>query len=180
MEVDVKSLLIDLNFFAGDIAMRNSSLGRAKVKSMPDRTFDVAVSLNNLSFPTISWLKRQSVNTRECLRELQAISIDSYDGELYNTGEELLERLNAVTKPYTRSYVSFEELVNKSIHRTSTEESPAHILLKLADHVYDIPAAVAAFHSYLNRLEGRYSVQESHIKALREELEELEILSGLD
>ena len=180
MEVDVKTLLIDLNFFAGDMAMRNKSLGRAKVSTMPDSTFDVAVSLSNASFPTISWLKLQRVNTRECLRELQGIAMDSYDGELYNTGEGLLERLNTVTKPYTPSYVAFEELINKTTYKRSRAEAPAEILLKLADHVYDLPTAISAFHGYLDALEHQQITKDDYIKPLRNQLEELEILSGLD
>lgn len=180
MKVDVKSLLVELNFFAGDMAMRNMSSGRAKVRIMPDRLFDVSVNLKNSSFPTITWLKNQSVNVREAIAELERVAIDSYDGELYNTGQDLLEKLNYVTAPYTRSYVSFEELVNKAIHRNFREESPADILVKLADHSYELLDAAAAFHSYLDVLSSRQMVDPAHIEALREELEELEILCGLD
>lgn len=180
MKVDVKSLLVELNFFAGDMAMRNMSAGRAKIRAMPDRLFDVSVNLNSSSFPTITWLKNQSVNVREAIAELESVAIDSYDGELYNTGQALLEKLNYVTARYTRSYVSFEELVNKAVHRNFREESPADILVKLADHSYALLEATAAFHDYLDCLASRRLVEPAHIEELREELEELEILCGLD
>lgn len=181
MVVDVEKLLIDLNFFAGDLNMRNMTLGRAKTHVQVDKLFDVPKNLKFYSFPTITWLKTQRIKVRNVLKELESVAIDSYDAEIYNTGEELLERLAQVTKPYTQSYVAFQLLVNKSQYTRPGYETPAGVLLKLAEGVYMLPEAIEVFYGYLDGLERRkVDPIPEHIKELREELEQLDILSGLD